>query len=159
MSKTESRAAYMRVLRAKKKSEETEASKLRDELVANYKQNRKRLTDALATLRPGTSVFLQYAKAIEACDRDHRQELVDRGLSVENLGVAVAPGWKFVCCVANDGSVSTVSVQPGQPAPKSAKFPERSASDLEGIKALNREFGFTDDSRFDLALPEDDPNE
>ncbi len=160
MSKSQSsRAQYMRGLRQRKRESQTESTKLLSELTASYKENRKRLIDALGTLKPGTSVFLQYCRAIEECDRKHREELVVRGLSPENLGANVRPGWKFVAHVSADGTVNCVEVHPGQAPPVNAKFPERSASDLEGIKALNHEFGFTDDSRFDLALPEDDPNE
>jgi hypothetical protein len=137
---TKQRTQYMKEYRSKKKAEETESTKLLAEIERGYKANRKLIVEAMKTLSPGTKVYLDHCNALDKLDRNHRAELVERGLSPENLGAATAPGWKFVCVTAARGETTIVEVRPGQPDPKSAPWPTRTEEELRGIEELEKEF-------------------
>ena len=95
----------------------------------------------MKSVNAGTKIFLDYTMALAKLDKQERDELVSRGLVVADLGTASTPQWRFVATVARSGAVTVVEVRPGQPDPVSAPFPERSARDLETIRALDEEFG------------------
>ena len=137
---SKSRNEYMRSYREKKKSETTEASKLLDELTRSYKANRKLITDAMAALNPGTKVYLDHVTALDKLDRNHRAELVERGLTPGHLGNATTPKWKFICVAGRAGAVTVIEVKEGQPDPRGLEFPQRNEQDLEIIEELEKEF-------------------
>ena len=142
-----SRKEYMREYRAKQKQNTTEASKLVAEIKKSYAEKRRLIEAAMKTLNPGTKVYLDHVTALTKLDQTEREELVKRGLVTKDLGVAAAPGWKFVCILGRSGTVTTVEVKPGQAEPKSVEIPDRSTEDLRIIAELDADFGDSDSAR------------
>ncbi|HEY1801046.1 MAG TPA: hypothetical protein VGG46_08945 [Terriglobales bacterium] len=136
-----SRAEYMQKYRSTKRASETEASKLAASIKKSFDDAKKRIEAALLEVPAGTQVHLRHIEALAKLERSYRDELSERGLSPQNLGVATAQGWKFVCSVNARGSVAIVEVKRGQADPQSAPFPERSGADLKTINELESEFG------------------
>jgi hypothetical protein len=85
---SKNRNEYMKSYRDKKKSQTTEASKMLNELTKSYRANRNLIEEAMAALNPGTKVYLDHISALDKLDRNHREELVERGLTPGNLGAA-----------------------------------------------------------------------
>lgn len=135
-----SRSQYMKQYRAQKKSEETESTKVLAQIEKTYRDNRALITEAMKTLKIGTKVYLDYANSLDKLDRNHRDELVRRGLVAENLGVNIRPRWEFIALIGRTGEITCIEVKDGQEPPKQPDPPQRTAEELRGIAALDEEY-------------------
>jgi len=72
-----------------------EAKRVR-KLHKSYSDARKRITAAMTETRPGTAVYLQYAKALQELDSKERAEEVALGLSPANLGAMVTTEFIYI---------------------------------------------------------------
>jgi hypothetical protein len=78
----------------------TDEKKRVKKLHKSYNDARKRITEAILGLNPGTGVYLSYAKALQDLDSKERAEEIALGLTPANLGAMVTTEFHYVAHVS-----------------------------------------------------------